>query len=261
MQAHLSTPESNSRRRISSAISKLSLNKMRAFVSPSTVATHSDSPDSDQSEIASDSSLSVSPPPCPILNANSQTMKNYASQRSNKTPFREPALFPTSLNFSQQTIYLFESNDTEDDENLNYYLNDLLLGPTDPSKNDQRHKDKIQEKPAKQNIKKFSLKAFPLTKSMSFQNPGKGLIQRSESTFFRAAKLFHWLPLPSPHLTQSLKPKCAKRRMIDLERLSNPSLIILNFLSALDYVHFQPNWILLSSKNSFTGRNFQPRYK
>ncbi|WAQ81613.1 hypothetical protein PtA15_1A955 [Puccinia triticina] len=198
MQAHLSTPESNSRRRISSAISKLSLNKMRAFVSPSTVATHSDSPDSDQSEIASDSSLSVSdPPPCPILNANSQTMKNYASQRSNKTPFREPALFPTSLNFSQQTIYLFESNDTEDDENLNYYLNDLLLGPTDPSKNDQRHKDKIQEKPAKQNIKKFSLKAFPLTKSMSFQNPGKGLIQRSESTFFRAAK-----PIPLASITQ-----------------------------------------------------------
>ncbi|KAA1124382.1 hypothetical protein PGTUg99_029718 [Puccinia graminis f. sp. tritici] len=198
MQAHLSTPDSNPRRRLSSAISKLSLNKMKAFVSSSTIAPNLSSPGTDQSENASDSSLSVSPPPCPILHANSQTMKNYASQRSNKTPFREPALFPTSLNFSQQTIYLFESNEGEDDENLNFYLNDLLLGPSEPATSDQGHKDQTPEKTTKQRSfhlsgrhiksKKFSLNAFPLTKSVSFQNHGKGLIKRSESTLFRAAK-------------------------------------------------------------------------
>ncbi|KAH9466250.1 hypothetical protein Pst134EB_001308 [Puccinia striiformis f. sp. tritici] len=202
MQGHLSTPDSGPRRKISSAISKLSLHKMKAFVSPSAATNTSDAHDTDDSAIASDSSLSVSPPPCPILNANSQTMKNYASQRSNKTPFREPALFPTSLNFSQQTICLFESGEDDEEENLNFYLNDLLLGPTESTKNDDRHpKDKTSETTTKQRSfhfpafhgshiksKKFTLKAFPMSKSMSFQNSGREVIKRSQSSFFGGGK-------------------------------------------------------------------------
>jgi hypothetical protein len=74
----------------------------------------------------------------------------------------------------------------------------IQLGPSEPATSDQGHKDQTPEKTTKQRSfhlsgrhiksKKFSLNAFPLTKSVSFQNHGKGLIKRSESTFFRAAK-------------------------------------------------------------------------
>ncbi|KNZ45244.1 hypothetical protein VP01_833g4 [Puccinia sorghi] len=210
-----------SRRRISSAISKLSLHKMKALVSPSTALADSGSSDTDLSEFASDSSLSVSPPPCTILNPNSQTMKNYANQRSDKIPLRQPALFPASLNFSQQTISLFESNeeDTDDQENLNFYLNDLLRGPTQPEQN-ARNKDTKTPYTTASKQRSFPLPGFhknssssdtkpkkscnlPNSNSMPFHHstPTKKSVRRAESFFFRAVKPSPSTATPKPPAT------------------------------------------------------------
>ncbi|POW23359.1 hypothetical protein PSHT_00222 [Puccinia striiformis] len=181
---------------------------MKAFVSPSAATNTSDAHDTDDSAIASDSSVSHVPqtsgPSHPgssiwsyflvIAICLSATLSDSQCQLANHEELCQPKISSTSAN----KPFLFESGEDDEEENLNFYLNDLLLGPTESTKNDDRHpKDKTSETTTKQRSfhfpafhgshiksKKFTLKAFPMSKSMSFQNSGREVIKRSQSSFF-----------------------------------------------------------------------------